>query len=73
MKKLLDRLVHIKRDVMYTQAYGCWLCLQVGSTAIFLGRRDGYALRLELFTPLHKWRLSWRAALVPQRRGRVSA
>lgn len=72
MRKLLDRLVHIERDVMHTQAYGCWLCLHVGGTAIFFGRRKGYALRLELFTPLHRWRLSWRAALGMRKARRVS-
>ena len=55
--------IHVKRDVLYTQAFGCWFCLQLGSTAIYVGRRNGYAIRLEAFTPLHRWRLSWRAAL----------
>lgn len=60
-------MVHVKRDVLSTQAFGCWLCLHVGSTAIYFGRRDGYAVRLELFTPLHKWRLSWRGAFRPHK------
>lgn len=54
----MSNFICIKRDVMYTQAYGCWLCLHVGATAIFLGRREGNGARLELFTPLHRIRLS---------------
>lgn len=73
MKSLIERYLHIKRDVLYTQAYGCWLCLHVGSTAVFIGRRKGNAVRLELFTPLHKWRLSWRAALGMRKPRRVTA
>lgn len=68
----LGKYLHIKRNVMATQAYGCWLCLHIGDIAIFLGRRKGYGIRVELFTPLHKWRLSWRAAFEQRRQKRSS-
>lgn len=52
------RLIHIKRNVASTQAYGAWLCLHIGTVAIFLGSRNGHALRIELFTPFHRFRMA---------------
>lgn len=52
-------MFEIKRDVAYTQAYGCRFCLHVGGTAIFIGRKkNGRGPRLELFTDLHRFRWS---------------
>lgn len=48
----------IKRDVAYTQAWGCRLCLHVGSVAMYFGRHAGAGARLELLTPLHWFRWS---------------
>lgn len=51
-------MIEVKRGVYATQARCCWGCLQVGMTAVYLGfmpRRD-YGWRLELFTPLHRFR-----------------
>lgn len=48
----------IKRNVEYTQAYGCQFCLHIGSIAFMFGKRDGSGRRLELFTPRHCFRYS---------------
>lgn len=50
--------MHIKRNVEYTQAYGCQLCVHIGSVAVMFGKRDGAGRRLELFTPRHLFRYS---------------
>ena len=55
----------IYRDIEYIQAANCHLCLHIGTTAYIWGRRagKGCGLRIELFTPLHKLRISpWRPA-----------
>lgn len=47
--------LHIKGDVEFSAAYGCWLLIQIGSVALFLGPRwRGYAARIELFTPCRR-------------------
>lgn len=49
----------VRSAVAYTQAFGCRLCLHVGSIAFFFGRkRDGRGPRIEVLTPLHKFRYS---------------
>lgn len=50
--------ITIKTNVEYTQAGGCYLCLHVGSVAVFFGRRDKPGRRLELLTPPHGFRYS---------------
>lgn len=54
----------ILRNTSYIQAHNCHLCLHIGTTAyIFGNRKGGSGLRLEIFTPDHKFRLSpWRGA-----------
>ena len=53
------RLLSIKTNVASLQAYGCKVCLHIGSVAFIIGQRKGDCLfRLELFTPLHRWRIS---------------
>lgn len=52
------RWLTIRTGVEYTQGYGCWLCLHVGSTVFYVGRREGDSLRLELFTPLERFRVA---------------
>ena len=60
-----DRLLKVKTRVMAAQARSCWGCLHVGEWAFFIwvtNKRD-YGWRLELFTPLHRFRWhrgSWR-------------
>lgn len=52
-------MIHIHRDVTYTQAKGCLFCLHVGSVAVYFGTtKNGRGPRLELFTPLHRFRWS---------------
>lgn len=52
--------VEIKRNVMATQAAACWGCIHVGSVAVYLGftLRRVAGWRLEILTPLHRFR--WR-------------
>jgi len=51
--------MHMKTDVLYTQAGNCQLCIQIGSTAFYFGKRKGVGRRLELFTPRRLFRWSW--------------
>lgn len=54
------KLLEIRRDVMSVQGYGVPLCIQFGSTAFYLGRwrnRPG-GWRIEILTPLHRFRIS---------------
>lgn len=51
-------MFQIVTNVLSTQAYGCQFCLHIGSVALMFGRRDCHARRLELFTPLHRFRYS---------------
>jgi hypothetical protein len=52
-------MIQIHRDVASTQAYGCRFCLHTGSIAVYFGRMTGgRGPRLELFTPLHRFRWS---------------
>lgn len=47
--------VSIQRNVMYSQAYGCLLWLQIGCTALVIERaRRG--VRIEIATPRHWFR-----------------
>lgn len=51
--------LEIERGVSYTQAFGCWFCLHVGTIAMYFGRRaNGRGPRLELFTPCRWFRWS---------------
>jgi len=51
-------LIETKRGVYATQAGACWGCLHVGWWAFYiwptLRRHAGW--RLEVLTPLHRWR-----------------
>lgn len=50
----------IIRDCYYTQAYGCWFCLHIGSTALLFGSgANGSGPRLEICTPARWFRWSW--------------
>jgi hypothetical protein len=52
-------MIEIKTKTASTQAYGCWFCLHIFSTAIYFGSGvKGRGPRLELFTPLHRFRWS---------------
>ena len=51
-------MFEIRRNVEFTQAWGCWLALHVGTTVMFIGHRNGSSLRIELLTPLHAFRVS---------------
>lgn len=49
----------VKTNVASLQAANCLFCLHIGSIAFLFGKRKGPCLcRIELFTPLHKWRIS---------------
>jgi len=50
-------IMAIKRNVMYTQAKGCWFCLHVGDIAIYVGRAL-HGRRLEFLTSFHRFRWS---------------
>jgi hypothetical protein len=54
----------IMHNTAHAQAANCHLCLHIGTTAIFFGERKGkgYGLRIEILTPMQKFRISpWRA------------
>lgn len=48
-------MVTIQRDVAYTQGKNCRFCLHVFSVAFYFGR-SGNGPRLEIFTPMRKFR-----------------
>jgi hypothetical protein len=50
-------IIKIQRDVIYTQAKNCRLCLHIGTVAIFIGHQYKEGLRIELLTPFHKFRI----------------
>lgn len=54
------RLLTVQRNVASTQAKGTLFCLHVGGTALhfFNGSNPMPGFRLELFTPLHRFRWS---------------
>jgi hypothetical protein len=57
-------VIEIQRNTVLTQAANCHLCLHIGEVAIYFGKRNGqgYGLRVELFTPCQRFRISpWRA------------
>ena len=46
--------------IAYAQANNCLLCLHIGRTAVYFGWVPGLVgLRVELFTPLCRFRVSW--------------
>ena len=52
-------MIEIKRTVITPNAYGCWFCLHIFSTAIFVGSgMKGRGPRLEIWTQSHTWRWS---------------
>jgi len=52
-------MVHVQKDVEYTQAYGCRFCLHFRTTAFLFGRKkSGSGPRLEIMTPRHWFRWS---------------
>jgi len=58
----------IKTNVASLQAKNCIFCLHIGSVALCFGRRKGDCLcRIELFTPLQRWRISTLRKKVLQR------
>lgn len=62
MKPAPFRLIKVATNVAYVQARNCWGCLHIGSTAFYLwtpydDNRHG-SWRLEVLTPMHKWRFS---------------
>lgn len=51
--------MNIVTGIEYIQPRGRMFCLHVGSVAVLFGpKRDTAVARLELFTPLHRFRLS---------------
>ena len=53
------RFLKIITNAASTQAYGCLICIHIGSIALLFGKRHGPCLfRLELFTPCRKLRIS---------------
>ena len=59
MAKFMD----IERGWDYVQAANCLLCIHIGRTAIFFGAGvGGYGARLELFTPMQRFRFRKRIA-----------
>ena len=50
--------IKVMHDVEYTTAHGAWGCLHIGTMAIFILPRRGNSShwRLEICTPLHRWR-----------------
>jgi hypothetical protein len=53
--------LHIKTNVWTSQAYGCWLYLQLGSLALFFGSGMPAGLRIQ-WVPGRFWlpRIRWR-------------
>ena len=52
-------LIEVKRNVEYLQAFGCRLCIHIGTVAVLFGRKsNGRGPRVELFTPRHWFRWS---------------
>lgn len=52
-------MIRVARHVMYVVPRNCWLCVHVGTTAIYIGDRESTGTtprRLELFTPRHAFR-----------------
>ncbi len=47
----------IQRNVMYSQAYGCLLWLQIGCTALVV-ERSRCGVRIEIATPFRWFRVS---------------
>lgn len=55
----MHRWFHLKANVEYTQAYGCWLCLHVLEWALFIGSGvRGRGPRIEVCTPRYWFRFS---------------
>jgi len=56
----------LQTNVASTQAANCIFCFHIWSIALLIGRRHGPCYcRIELFTPLHLWRISksrWKVA-----------
>lgn len=51
--------IQVARDIMSTQTKGCLFCVQIGATAFYLGnKKQGSGARLELLTPVRKFRFS---------------
>ena len=51
--------MRIVKNVEYLQAKNCRLCIHVGLTAFIFGEGwKGKATRVEIFTPLHRFRFS---------------
>jgi len=53
-------MLKIKTNVSSTQAWGCLVCIQIGSVAFLIGKRKnkGCFVRVELFTPMRLFRIS---------------
>lgn len=51
-------MLEFRRNVASTQAKGCFGCLHVGEVAVYIwpGFPVAYGWRLELLTPLHRFR-----------------
>ncbi len=51
--------MQILTNVAYLQAYGCRLCIHIGSTAFLFGKKEkGRGPRIEIWTPYHWFRYS---------------
>lgn len=52
------KLLDIQKDVIYTQAKKCLFCVQISRIVFYILVGFKNIFRLELLTPLHKFRLS---------------
>ncbi len=55
----IGNLMRIVTNVAYLQAYGCKLCIHIGSIAFLFGKKEkGRGPRIEICTPFHWFRYS---------------
>jgi hypothetical protein len=53
--------MRIEKNVAYTQAKNCWLCIHVGTKAYYIGRpTKGMMRRIEVATPFRWFRITWK-------------
>ncbi len=50
--------ISIQRNVMYSQAYGCLVWLQIGCTALVV-ERSRCGVRIEIAAPFRRFRVSF--------------
>ena len=57
------RYIQIKQGVAHAQSKGCYLFIQIGTTAIYLGNRKSnrQGLQIRICTPCNKFQISYDA------------